>query len=141
MDRTATQARNASRPALVIVAAAYCLLLTAKIGYWLVAEGWGLARTGDIALMLLIPPALTSILLAAGGLLLWARSAKSSWCLLGALLLGLTLAPIMTPEVFRVSASMYVKVVWYVLPAIIHAGLLISVWIYSLRLRRTGYFK
>ncbi|MCY7264308.1 hypothetical protein [Pseudomonas protegens] len=141
MDTSTLQVLNTSRPLPVIFAAVYCLLLTLKIAYWLVSEGWGLARTGDIALIMLLPPVLTCILLAAGGLLIWSRSAKSSWCLLSALILGLALIPLMLPEIFGVPASMYAQVVWYVLPGTLQAVLLIAVWAYSLRLRRTGYFK
>lgn len=141
MDTSTLQVRNASRPALVIFAAIYCLLFTFKIAYWLIGEGWDLARTGDIAGIMLLPPLLTCILLVTGGLLLWARSAKSSWCILTALLLGLALIPLMLPEVFVVPASMYAKVAWHVLPGALQVVLLIAVWVYSLRLRRTGYFK
>ncbi|WP_194790694.1 hypothetical protein [Pseudomonas sp. UFMG81] len=141
MDTSAPQVRNPSRPALVTFAVIYCLLLTLKIAYWLVSEGWALARMGDIALIMLLPPALTCMLLVTGGLLLWGRSAKSSWCLLGALLLGLTLIPIMLPEIFRVPASLYPQVAWYVLPATLQAALLVAIWVYSLRLRRSAYFK
>ncbi|WDH55371.1 hypothetical protein PUP75_11460 [Pseudomonas chlororaphis] len=141
MDTSTPQVRNASRPALVTFAVIYCLFLTLKIAYWLVSEGWGLARTGDIALIMLLPPVLTCMLLVMGSLLLWGRSAKSSWCLLGALLLGVTLIPLMLPEIFGVPASMYAQAAWYALPAILQAALLIAVWVYSLRLRRTGYLK
>ncbi|NMY71639.1 hypothetical protein [Pseudomonas sp. WS 5414] len=141
MDTSTLQVRNASRPAPVIFGVAYCLLLTLKIAYWLVNEGWDLARTGDIALIMLLPPVLTCLLLATGGLLFWVRSAKSSWCLMGALLLGLTLIPLMLPEIFVVPASMYAQVAWHVLPSTLQAILLIAVWVYNLRLRRTGYFK
>ncbi|MGE7957011.1 hypothetical protein ACQKQA_10505 [Pseudomonas sp. NPDC089530] len=141
MDKSAPLVRNASRPALVTFAVIYCLFLTLKISYWLASEGWDLAWMGDIALIALLPPVLTCILLLTGGLLLWCRSKKSSWCLLGALLLGLTLIPIMLPEILRVPASMYVQAAWYVLPATLQAALLVGVWFYSHQLRRTGYFK
>jgi len=141
MDTSTSQVRNPSRPAMITFSVAYCLILTIKIAYWLVSDGWGMARTGDISIIMLLPAALTCILLAVGSLLLWLRSAKSSWFLLGSLLFGLMLIPLMLPEVFLVSASHYVQVAWFVLPAALQAALLIAVWVYSLRIRRTGYFK
>jgi len=141
MDKSAPLVRNASRPALVTFAVIYCLFLTLKISYWLASEGWDLARTGDISPILMLSPVLTCILLTTGGLLLWCRSQKSSWCLLGALLLGLGLIPSMIPEILRVPASMYLQAARYVLPATLQAALLVGVWFYSHQLRSTGYYK
>lgn len=83
----------------------------------------------------------TCLLLAIAGLLLWRRSAKSSWVLLGALLLGLTLIPIMLPDIFHMPASLYIQLAWYLRPVILQAVLLVAVWGYSLRLRKSGYLK
>ncbi len=96
---------------------------------------------GDVSIIMLLPALLTCILLAVSGLLLWRRSAKSSWFLLGALLFGLALIPLMLPEIFLVSSSQYVQVAWYVLPSTLQAALLVAVWVYSVQMRRTGYFK
>ncbi|MBI6856167.1 hypothetical protein YA0002_25745 [Pseudomonas cichorii] len=141
MDTSTSTVRNTPRPELVISAAIYCLLLMVKIAYWLVSEGWEQARVGDIAIIMLFPAVLTCILLTASGLLLLKRKAKSSWCLLGALLFGVTLPSLMLPEIFRVPVSMYAQVAWYILPSTLQAGLLIAVWVYSLKLRRSGYLK
>jgi len=126
---------------MVTLAVIYCLVIAVKIAYWLVSEGWGMARVGEFAIIMLLPPALACILLIVGGLLLWGRSAKSSWFLLGSLLFGLMLIPLTMPEIFRVPASEYVHVAWFMLPAALQAALLVVVWVYSLRMRRTGYFK
>ncbi len=126
---------------LVTVAVIYCLLITSKIAYWLVGEGWEMARVGDFAMIMLVPPALSCILLVTSSVLLYSRSAKSVWSLLGALLFGLTLIPLMFPEIFRLPASLYPQAFWYVLPGTLQAMLLVAVWIYSLRMRQNGYLK
>lgn len=126
---------------LVTYAAIYCLLITCKISYWLVSEGWEMARVGDFAMIMLVPPALSCILLVTSSVLLYRRSAKSVWCLLGALLFGLTLIPLMFPEIFRIPASLYPQAFWYALPGTLQAILLVAVWIYSLRMRQNGYLK
>jgi len=126
---------------LVTYAAIYCLLITCKIVYWLVSEGWEMARVGDFAMIMLVPPALSCILLVTSSVLLYRRSAKSVWCLLGALLFGLTLIPLMFPEISRLPASFYPQAFWYVLPGTLQAMLLVAVWIYSLRMRQNGYLK
>lgn len=126
---------------LVTVAVIYCLLITSKIAYWLVGEGWEMARVGDFAMIMLAPPALSCILLVTSRVLLYRRSAKSVWFLLGALLFGLTLIPLMFPEIFRLPASLYPQAFWYVLPGTLQAMLLVAVWIYSLRMRQNGYLK
>ncbi|WP_330210462.1 hypothetical protein [Pseudomonas sp. AM4(2022)] len=125
---------------MVTLAVIYCLAIAVKIAYWLVSEGWGMAWMGDFPMIMLIPPGLACILLVAGSLLFWGRSAKSSWFLLGSLLFGLMLIPLTLPEVFRGPAQ-YMQVARFALPEILQAVLLIAVWVYSLRLRRTGYFK
>ncbi|MBC3456752.1 MULTISPECIES: hypothetical protein [Pseudomonas] len=141
MEKSAPQVRNAPRPMLVTVAVIYCLLITSKIAYWLVGEGWEMARVGDFAMIMLAPPALSCILLVTSSVLLYRRSAKSVWFLLGALLFGLTLIPLMFPEIFRLPASLYPQAFWYVLPGTLQAMLLVAVWIYSLRMRQNGYLK
>ncbi|TFF13932.1 hypothetical protein EXW72_07230 [Pseudomonas sp. BCA14] len=141
MDTSTSQVRNPARPVMVTLAVIYCLAIAVKIAYWLVSEGWGMARVGDFPLIMLFPPALACVLLVAGGVLFWGRRAKSSWFLLSSLFFALTLIPLTLPEIFRVPASQYVQVVRFVLPEIIQAVLLIAVWVYSLWMRRTGYFK
>lgn len=141
MDTSAPQVRNAPRPMLVTFAAIYCLLIACKITYWLVGDGWEMALVGDVAIIMLVPPALSCILLATSSVLLYRRSAKSVWCLLGALLFGLTLIPLMLPEIFRLPASLYLQAFWYVLPGTLQAMLLVAVWIYSLRMRQIGHLK
>ena len=126
---------------MAMLAATYCLILTIKVGYWLIGDGWNLARMGDVSIIMMLPAALTCILLAVSAVLLWRRRAKSSWFLLGSLLFGLALIPLMLPEIFRVSSSQYVQVAWYVLPSALQAALLVACWVYSLQMRRTGYFK
>ncbi|MCX5509382.1 hypothetical protein [Pseudomonas sp. BJa3] len=141
MEKSAPQVRNAPRPMLITVAVIYCLLITCKIAYWLVSEGWEMARVGDFAMIMLVPPALSCILLVTSSVLLYRRSAKSVWCLLGALLFGLTLIPLMFPEISRLPASFYPQAFWYVLPGTLQAMLLVAVWIYSLRMRQNSYLK
>lgn len=141
MDTSTSQVRSTTRPVMVTLAVIYCLAIAVKIAYWLVSEGWGMARMGDFAMMMLIPPALACILLVVGSLLFWGRSAKSSWFLLGSLLFGLMLIPLALPEIFRVPASHYMQVARFALPGVLQAVLLIAVWVYSLQMRRSGYFK
>ena len=141
MDRSTSQVRTPSSPVLGVLSAVYCFFLTIKIGYWLVADGWSMARMGDVPLIMLLPAALTCILLALSGLLLCRRSAKSSWFLLGSLVFGLALIPLMMPEIFLITSKLYVKVISFVLPATLQAVLLVAIWIYSLQMRRTGCFK
>lgn len=140
MDSIEQPVRKAPRPILVGIAVIYCLLITLKIGHWLVNEGWEGAYVGDFPIFYLVPVVVTCVLLVVGSLLLWVRSKKSSGYLLGALLFGLTLAPIMIPEIFQQRANMFGQVAWYVLPSALQAALLVAVWLYSLQLRRTGYF-
>ncbi|WP_147469659.1 hypothetical protein [Pseudomonas marginalis] len=141
MDRSTSQVRNPSSPAVVTLSAVYCFFLTLKIGYWLVGDGWDKARMGDIPVILMLPAVLTCILLAVSGVLLCRRSAKSSWFLLGALLFGPALIPLVLPEIFLITSSLYLKVAWFVLPATLQAVLLVAIWIYSLQMRKTGYLK
>ena len=124
-----------------MLSAVYCFFLTIKIGYWLVGDGWDMARMGDVPVIMMPPAALTCILLAVSGLLLCRRSAKSSWFLLGSLVFGLALIPLMLPEIFLITSNLYVKVAWFVLPATLQAVLLVAIWVYSLQMRRSGYFK
>lgn len=141
MDTSTSQERNPSRPFFVSLAVIYCLVIAVKIAYWLVSKGWSMAWIGDFPLIMLIPPAIACVLLVVGSLLLWGRRANSSWFLLGSLLFGLTLIPLTLPEAFHLPASQYILLVRFVLPEILQAVLLIAVWVYSLRLRRSGYFK
>ena len=134
-------ALKARRPMLVAIAVVYCFFITFKIAYWLVGEGWSHARQGDFAAYLLLPVFITCVLLVTGSLLLWARSPKSSGYLLGALFFGLTLAPIIIPEIFQQRASMFIQVARYVLPYALQAAILVAVWLYSLQLRSRGYFE
>lgn len=141
MDKSISQVRNHSSQVVDVLSAVYCFFLTIKIGYWLVGDGWNLARTGDVPVIMMPPAALTCILLAVSGVLLCRRSAKSSWFLLGSLVFGLALIPLMLPEIFLITSDMYIKVFWFVLPATQQAVLLFAIWIYSLQMRRTGCFK
>lgn len=141
MDKSTSQVRTPSSPVVGVLSAAYCFYLAIKIGYWLVGDGWDMARMGDVPIVLMLPAALTCILLAVSGLLLCRRSAKSSWFLLGSLLFGLALIPLMLPEISLITSELYMKVAWFVLPATVEAGLLVAIWVYSLQMRRTGCFK
>ncbi|MEO8490951.1 MULTISPECIES: hypothetical protein [unclassified Pseudomonas] len=141
MDKSISQGRNHSSQVVDVLSAVYCFFLTIKIGYWLVGDGWNLARMGDVPVILMPPAALTCILLAISGVLLCRRSAKSSWFLLGSLVFGLALIPLMLPEIFLITSDLYVKAFWFVLPATQQAVLLFAIWIYSLQMRRTGCFK
>ncbi|WP_411380715.1 hypothetical protein [Pseudomonas sp. MPB26] len=141
MDTSTSQVRSTTRPVMVTLAVIYCLAIAVKIAYWLVSEGWGMTRMGDFAMIMLIPPALACILLVVGSLLFWGRSAKSSWFLLGSLLFGLMLIPLTLPEIFRVPVSQYMQVARFALPGVLQAVLLIAVWVYSLQMRRSGYFR
>ena len=64
-----------------------------------------MAWVGDVAIIMLAPPALSCILLVTSSVLLYRRSAKSVWYLLGALFFGLTLIPLMFPEIFWADAD------------------------------------
>ncbi len=100
-----------------------------------------MAWVGDVAIIMLAPPALSCILLVTSSVLLYRCSAKSVWSLLGALFFGLTLIPLMFPEIFRLPASLYPQTFWHVLPGPLQSMLLVAVWIYSLRMRQNGYLK
>lgn len=110
MGRSTSQVRNLSSPAVDMLSAVYCFYLTIKIGSWLVGDGWKKARMGDVPIILMFPAVLTCMLLAVSGLFLCRRRAKSSWFLLGSLLFGLALIPLMLPEIFLISSSLYIKV-------------------------------
>ena len=141
MDRSTPQVRNPSNTVVDMLGAIYCFFLSIKIGYWLVGDGWDLARVGDVPVIMLPPAALTCILLAVSGLLLCRRSAKSTWFLFGSLLFGLSLIPLMLSDIFLVLPNLIFKVALFVLPAALQAALLVGIWAYSLQMRRSGYFK
>ncbi|WP_095100120.1 hypothetical protein [Pseudomonas sp. Irchel 3A5] len=139
MDLTEQPARRTQRPILVAVAVLYCFFIAFKIAYWLVTEGWESAWFGDFPIYQLFPVVMIFILLMVGSVLLWARSKKSSGYLLVALFFGVFLAPVMMPEIFYRHSGMFNRVI-YVLPSAGQALLLVVVWVYSLRLRRSDYF-
>ncbi|MEJ1227838.1 MULTISPECIES: hypothetical protein [unclassified Pseudomonas] len=47
----------------------------------------------------------------------------------------------MLPDIFQMPASLYIQLAWYLRPVILQAVLLVAVWGYSLRLRKSGYLK
>ncbi|MDB6445435.1 hypothetical protein PII47_18735 [Pseudomonas sp. 21TX0197] len=47
----------------------------------------------------------------------------------------------MLPDIFHMPASLYIQLAWCLLPVILQAVLLVAVWGYSLRLRKSGYLK